>query len=137
MSILKLNPYINFNGDAAKAIALYEKALGAKVEQLLRFGELPDMAPEHKDRIMHAALRVGEATLMLSDGQPERPIKSRSGSHVCLHFGDAKDMHEKFEALSSGGKVSYPIHDAFFGAKFGMLDDAFGVQWMFICENKA
>jgi PhnB protein len=137
MSIQKLNPYINFNGDAATAIALYERTLGAKVERLMRFGELPDMPPQHKDRIMHAELRLGEATLMLSDGQADHPVKTGSCSHVCLHFGDAKDMQQKFEALSSGGEVSYPIHDAFFGAKFGMLVDAVGVQWMFICENKA
>ena len=28
------------------------------------------------------------------------------------------------------------IHDAFWGAKLGMLDDAFGVSWMFHSEMK-
>jgi hypothetical protein len=42
-----------------------------------------------------------------------------------------------FEALAAGGgKISFPIHDTFWGSKFGMLTDAFGVSWMFNCEIK-
>jgi len=38
MSIKQLNPYLNFNGTAAKAIQLYESALGGKTEGLTRSG---------------------------------------------------------------------------------------------------
>lgn len=136
MTIQKLNPYLNFNGNAAEAIALYERALGAKTEQIMRFGDMPDMPARQKDSVLHAALRLGEATLMVSDTMPEQPVTQGSASHVCLHFADARDMQKKFDALAVGGKVSHPIHDAFFGAKFGTLTDAFGVHWMFVCETK-
>ena len=59
MSITNLNPYLNFNGDADKAIKLYEKALGAKAENVMRWGDMPQgeggqVKPEHKNRVMHA-----------------------------------------------------------------------------------
>ena len=62
MPIKKLNPYLIFNGTAEKAVKLYESALGAKTEGLMRFGDVPGMnvAPEHKSRVMHALLRIGE-----------------------------------------------------------------------------
>jgi hypothetical protein len=41
MSIKQLNPYLNFNGTAEKAIRRYESALGAKTEGLMRFGDIP------------------------------------------------------------------------------------------------
>jgi PhnB protein len=56
--------------------------------------------------------------------------------HVTLDFDDAADMARKFDALAAGGKITLPLQDTFWGAKFGMLTDAHGVSWMFNCETK-
>jgi PhnB protein len=45
-------------------------------------------------------------------------------------------MAKKFDALAVGGKVLMPLQDMFWGAKFGMLRDAYGISWMFNCELK-
>jgi PhnB protein len=45
-------------------------------------------------------------------------------------------MRKKFEALAVGGKVTLPLHDAFWGTESGMLTDAFAVRWQFPCEKK-
>ena len=78
MSIKQLNPYLNFNGTAAKAIQLYESALGGKTEGLMRFGDVPGMnvAPEHQNRVMHALLRIGEGVIMISDSQPGIAVRA-------------------------------------------------------------
>ena len=55
---------------------------------------------------------------------------------MCLQFTDPQEMAARFDALSAGGKVEMAIHDTFWGAKFGTLTDAHGVQWMFNCEHK-
>jgi PhnB protein len=138
MSIKKLNPYLNFNGTAAKAIELYERVLGAKVENMMRFGDMPGgtSAADTKDRVMHAVLKLGEQVVMLSDGRPDMLIPSESNQHLCLDFDDADDMARKFDALAAGGKVTMPLADTFWGAKFGMLTDAYNVQWMFNCEMR-
>jgi PhnB protein len=139
MAIKQLNPYLNFNGDAAKAAKLYESALGAKIEHLSRFGDMPGSTatPETKDRVMHGTLRLGESgVVMISDIQPGTPHTPGTNMYVCLDFNDADEMGKKFDALAVGGKISMPLQDTFWGARFGMLVDAHGVQWMFNCEKK-
>jgi PhnB protein len=136
MTIKALNPYLIFNGEAQQAINFYQEALGARVEQLIRFSEVPGMqvAEEHKQRVMHCQLSIGEAVFMVSDSMPNEPAARQSNIHVVLHLSDEPDLHAKFTALSRGGKVSFPVHDSFWGAKFGMLVDGFGVPWMLNCQ---
>jgi PhnB protein len=136
MSIQQMNPYLNLNGTAAQAIQLYEKALGARAEQVMRFGDAPGMEAENKDRIMHALLRIGPHALMISDTMPGDAFAVGTNLHVCLDFDDLTDMASRFEALSAGGKVTVPLNDTFWGARFGMLTDAYGVSWMFNCLIK-
>jgi PhnB protein len=64
MAVKTINPYLNFTGKAAQAIKLYESALGAKVEQISRFGDAEGMpiAPEHKNMVMHATFRSAAAS---------------------------------------------------------------------------
>jgi PhnB protein len=135
MPIKNLNPYISCNGAAEQAIHLYESALGAKVQELMRFSQMPceTIAPEHHNRIMHCMLAVGDRTLMLSDGMPDKPVPPSGHVSIALDFADSAEMAKAFDALAAGGTVTMPIGDAFWGAKFGMLIDAFGVHWMFHC----
>jgi PhnB protein len=136
--MMKLNPYLNFNGTADKAIQLYERALGAKVEAVMRFGDVADMdiAPENKNLVMHAMLQIGEGVLMISDCPPGQPVEIGENVQVTLHFDDTAEMAKKFDALAVGGKVRQPLEDMFWGARFGMLTDAYGIPWMFNCETK-
>jgi PhnB protein len=138
MAIKQLNPYLNFNGTAAKAIKLYETALGAKAENVMRWGEAPGatVTPETKDRVMHARLRIGDGILMISDSRPDQPVAVGDNLHVTLDFDDAADMARRFDALSAGGKITMPLQDTFWGARFGMLTDKFGIPWMVNCEKK-
>ena len=138
MAIRQLNPYLNFGGNAAQAIAFYEKALGAKAETVQKFGDVPSMpaAAENKDRVMHALLKVGAGTIMISDGPPGMPIPSDSNVHVTLDFDDAKEMEQRFDALGAGGTITMPMQDTFWGARFGMLKDKFNVSWMFNSDKQ-
>ncbi len=133
MTTIKLNPYLTFNGTGGDAIALYERVLGATAENVSRFRDVPAMkiAEEHGGRIMHALLRIGEGVVMVSDTMPEHPIKLAGNVHVCLHFTDEAEMRSKFDALAEGGNVTMALHDTFWGAIFGVLVDAHGIQWMF------
>ena len=139
MAIKSINPYLNFNGDAEKAVRLYESALGAKVEHISRFGDMPGstVTPETKDRVMHSTLRLDNGgVIMISDIQPGMPHSPGTNVYICLDFEDAADMSKKFDALAAGGKVLMALNDTFWGARFGMLLDAYGIQWMFNCEKK-
>lgn len=138
MAIKKLNPYLNFNGTAEKAIALYQSALGARTDRIMRFSDIPDwkVEPGERNLVMHAALFIGEGVVMVSDCQPGQPVTTGSNVQVTLDFDDAADMGRRFAALSVGGKVILPLQDMFWGARFGMLEDVYGIRWMFNCEHK-
>jgi PhnB protein len=135
----QLNPYLLFNGDAGKAIQLYEETLGAKTEGVIRFGDGPgcEKIPE-KDRslVMHAMLLVGGGRIMISDCMPDRPVAVGANVQVVLDFDDKAEMTGRFNALAASGKVTMPLADMFWGAHFGTLVDAFGVNWMFNCVIK-
>ena len=138
MPINKLNPYIQLNGTADKAIELYQRAIGATVVHLMRFGDVPDMnaKPEDKDRVMHAVLRIGSDIVMLSDAMPSQPVATGGAVQIVLDYSDVSEMAKAFDILADGGSVTMAPHDTFWGAKFGMLTDRFGVQWMFNCDLK-
>lgn len=134
MSLNSLNPYLNFDGTAADAIAHYERALGAKTEMVMRYGDVQEMpvAAGHKNRVMHATLQVGGGKIMISDAQPGRGVTRGDTTNIALHFsGDLQDMARKFDALAEGGEVTMPLTDTFWGARFGTLIDRFGIYWMF------
>ena len=137
MSVQKLNPYIHFNGNAEKAIQLYESALGAKVGNIMRHGDMPGTSvPSDKNLMMHAVLRIGEGEIMLSDTVSSAPVAVGTNMQIALHFVDEAETARAFDALAAGGRINMPLQDTFWGAKFGMLTDAYGVQWMFDCEKK-
>lgn len=138
MAIKALNPYLFFNGDAAEAIQLYEKVLGAKTEGLMRMGDMagPPVPPEHRNRVVHALLHLGPGAVMISDAPPDQPMGRDSNVQVTLDFDDVGEMTRKFEALAQGGKVDMPLQDTFWGARFGALTDRHGIHWMFNCALK-
>lgn len=138
MPVKELNPYLNFPGKSAEAIALYQKALGAEVVHVQRFGDVPGMQvpPDAKERVMHAHLRIGGGTIMISDGPPGVPVPAESNTHVSLQFDDPNEMTGRFEALAAGGQITMPLQDTFWGARFGMLTDRYGIRWMFNCDLK-
>lgn len=73
---------------------------------------------------------------MMSDMQPGTPLRPGTNLHVALDFDDVADMTRKFDSLAKGGKVTLPLADAPWGARFGMLTDAHGINWMFNCAQK-
>jgi PhnB protein len=132
MPVKELNPYLHFNGQAEAAIHHYQQALGAVLEgPIMRYGDAPmPMSEEHKQRVMHAQVRVDGRLLMLSDGPPSYTAQMGNAYNVALEYTDDGEMARAFDALAAGGKVTMPLADQFWGGRLGMLVDKFGVQWM-------
>ncbi len=132
---MQVHAYLNFDGRCEQAVRFYERALGANVEMLIRHRESPEPAapgtlpPESGDKIMHAALRIGDAIIMATDGYC-RGEKAFGGFSLSLAVADAAEAGRVFAALADGGQVQMPLARTFFSPCFGMLTDRFGVQWM-------
>lgn len=130
-------PYLNFNGNAAEALNFYEKALGGKVTQSQTFGAA-NMAQDEtmKDKILHAVFEAGELKFMVSDCPPGVSVSEGNQVSLSLNFNDAETIEKTFTALAEGGQITMPMQDTFWGARFGMTKDKFGVHWMFNHDKK-
>jgi len=108
---------------AAKAIDFYKKAFGATEEARL---------PGPDGRLMHAAVKIGDSTVMLADEMPEWGSlgpNSLKGSPVTIHLyvEDADKFVER--AVKAGAKVTMPVAEQFWGDRYGKLEDPFGHHW--------
>ncbi len=125
-------PYLNFNGNTAEAMQFYAGALGGKILFQQTFGESPMESPDSmKDKIMHATVQAGALTMMFSDCMPGREASNGNNISLSLNFTDVPSIDKTFVALSDGATITMELQDTFWGARFGMLTDKFGINWMF------
>jgi PhnB protein len=128
---IKLNPYLNFEGNTREAMEFYNQVFGGELT-ISTFGEYPDMPTpeEYKDKVMHAQLVADDITIMASEGQPGKPVDF--GDNVSLSLsGDEKDrLTRYFNELSAGGEVIMPLQAQIWGDTFGACKDKFGVYWL-------
>ena len=125
-------PYLTFNGQATEALDFYAKALNGNIESKQTFADAKmEIAEEHKNNILHAVLKAGDLTMMFSDSGNKDEVTSGTNLSLSLNFNVLEEMEKTFEALSQGGKITMPLQDTFWGARFGMLTDKFGFHWMF------
>jgi|SRR5690348_2523060 PhnB protein len=131
-----INPYLNFDGDARDAMQFYNSLLGGKLD-LQTFKDAHFEAPDADTRILHARLDGGTPAtlLMASDTQPGQPTTPEGRFWLTVDCDDVAEQDKLFNGLSGdGGTVLMPLQDTFWGARFGMLRDRYGINWMFNCE---
>lgn len=137
--MMVVQPYLHFYGRCDEALAFYEQALGAEVTCKMRHKEAPGeyaAQGEAGERIMHASFKVGQTTLMATDGPPEETAKpAYSGFNISLSLGSVDKGEKIFNALAQGGEVRFPWQSTFWAKGFGMVTDKFGVPWMVNVEN--
>ena len=132
---MQVQPYLFFEGRCEEALDFYRQALDAQVDMLMRFKESPEapppgaVAPGSEDKVMHASFRVGDSTLMASDGGCSGRCGFQ-GITLSLNLGDGAEAERRFAALAEGGEVQMPLGATFWSPAFGMVVDRFGVSWM-------
>jgi PhnB protein len=133
---MQVQPYLFFEGRCEEAVEFYRRALGAEVEMLMRFKDSPEptMAPPGAgDKVMHMSLRIGETTVLASDGRCQGQ-PGFQGFSLSLTVPNEAEAERLFAALADGGQVQMPLTKTFFSPRFGMVADRFGVSWMVIVE---
>jgi PhnB protein len=134
---MQVQPYLYFEGRCDEAIEFYRKALGAEVTMLMRYKDSPEphqpgmLPPGAENKVMHSSFRIGESTVLASDGlcSGKPDFKGVSLTVSVANDGEAERL---FAALGEGGKVQMPLAKTFFSSRFGMVADRFGVSWMLI-----
>ena len=136
-----VQPYLSFDGRCEEAIEFYRKTLGAEAVMVMRFKDSPEppppgmVPPGSENKIMHASLRIGDSTVMATDGGCQGNTGFQ-GFSLSLTVASEAEADRRFNALAAGGQVQMPLTKTFFSPRFGMAADRFGVSWMVIVEHK-
>ncbi len=112
----------------------YRKALGAEITMLKRFKESPDpyMCPSGtEEKLMHMSFRIGDTTLLASDGRCSGQPNFQ-GFSLTLYAADDTEAERLFASLADGGQVRMPLTKTFFSSRFGIVADRFGVPRMIL-----
>ena len=134
---MQLITYVSFAGNCEEALNFYKEVLDGEILQISYMGDGQMEVPETlKDKVMHARLRIGENVLYMSDTFDPSAIKQGNNISLSLQIEDTAKLEKLFKKLSEGGTVKMPLEDTFWGARFGMFVDKFGIHWMMNCQLK-
>ena len=134
--MLRVNPYLNFNGNTEEAFNFYKTVFGGEFRMLLRFKDTPEaekIPVAEQEKIMHVALPIGNGNVLMATDALEsmgQKLKSGNNFHLSIHTESKEEADNLFNKLSPGGSIMVTMADMFWGDYFGMLTDKFGIQWM-------
>lgn len=135
--MLKLTPYLSFNGQCEAAFKFYERCLGGKLEYMMTYESKPAEFPvpaEWRKKILHATLRVGDQVLQGADALPDG-YQTPQGFSLSLGLKDQAEAERIFNALAENGTVQMALAETFWAVRFGVLVDRFGIPWIINCEG--
>ena len=138
---MKLNPYLNFEGNAEEAFRFYQSVFGGDLF-IQKMSDVPGMdnLPENeKDYAMHVSIPIGDGQfLMASDCLDSRGQKLNMGNnnYISVTPDSREEADRIFNGLSAGGEIEMPMEDMFWGDYFGSFTDKFGVKWMINYSNQ-
>jgi PhnB protein len=126
----RLNPYLNFNGNAREAMEFYASVFGG-TPNLTTFGDLGAKDSADADKIMHGMLETDAGyTIMGADIPSGMQYQPPAGMTVSISGDDAGALHGYWDKLSAGGTTTMPLQKQAWGDEFGMCVDRYGVPWM-------
>lgn len=131
----RISIHLIFDGDCAAALAFYHALLGGELTTMMKFGDSPLAAtvePRHRDRILHATLKLGDQELLGADVMPQ-DYRPPQGFSILISEPTLAEAKRVFDALADGGRVQMPLQKVFWAEGFGVVVDRFGVSWEVTC----
>lgn len=137
----RVTTYLNFPGKTEEAFNFYKDVFNGEFTGvgLKRFGdiampaEMPPMSDTDKKLIIHAELTIMAGHVLMATDSPESMgFKMELGNdmHISLEPGSREETKKLFDELSTGGAITMPLSDMFWGAYFGTFTDKYGINWM-------
>jgi len=143
----KVVPFLNFAGQAAQAMELYEKAFGAKVIQKLTYADmnpadaLSEVKDEHKGFIGYSEIEIRGAIVSLYDDSNAAEKCTPVSGNACLidllvHFDSDEELKTAYEILSEGATITAPLYSQTYCSLTCALIDKFGGRWQLMSGYK-
>src|SRR5450755_1304097 len=124
----RLNPYLNFNGNARQALEFYASVFGGDLS-LNTFAQYGAADSPDAERIMHGMLETDAGyTIMGADITGDMEHHPMAGFSVSLSGDEADSLRGYWEKLSASGTTMMPLQKQVWGDEFGMCVDGFGVS---------
>lgn len=126
----RLNPYLNFNGNARQALEFYASVFGGDLS-LNTFAQYGAADSPDAERIMHGMLETDAGyTIMGADITGDMEHHPMAGFSVSLSGDEADSLRGYWEKLSASGTTMMPLQKQVWGDEFGMCVDGFGISWL-------
>ena len=134
---MKQTTHLHYGGNCAEALRFYEEHLGAKISFMMTYEQMPEpknIPPGCEQGVLHASIRIADATIMAGDAPADRFQPMRS-AYLALSVDSDEEAERIYALLTDGGEIILPMAETFFALRFAMLRDKFGILWMLIHER--
>lgn len=126
--------YLMFNRNCAEAIQIYAEALGGKIAEMQKYGNMPPnpafpIAESDKNLVLHARLQLDGMEIMCADSSGTS--NAGTNMYVSVTTQDAALVQRAWDTLAEGGEIYMQLAPSFFATLHGSLRDRFGINWMF------
>jgi PhnB protein len=126
----RLNPYIQFDGDARPAMEFYQGIFGGDLAANTFKEFNAGHGPDDDDLLMHSQLETPSGFVLMASDTPQG-MTYTPGQNISISLsGDDEALRDYFAKLSEGGQVAVPLEKQMWGDEFGMVTDKYGINWM-------
>ena len=135
---MECRPYLFFDGNCEEALNFYAELFKGKIAQMTRVKDGPSEYqgdPTRASNVMHSQFESPSVSFNASDASGSTKYGEGRIS-LCLETAELAEAERIWKGLTAGAKVEMPFGDTFWGAKFGMLTDRFGIDWMVNCQMR-
>lgn len=130
---MKLLAYVSYPGTCEEALNFYKPIFRGSISEINRYDNSPMASEESKGKVLHTEFSFGDGNTFMACDVFGQEISSKGNITMTLATDDVSETERIFGELSVGATNIMPLSDTFWGAKFGMFTDKFGVNWMFNC----
>ncbi|HYD35692.1 MAG TPA: VOC family protein [Vitreimonas sp.] len=135
--MIKINTWINFNGNAEEAFNFYKSVFGGEFTKVVRFKDIASdefpVAEKEENKIMYIALPISNTAMLIANDVPEvlGQVNERENRSKIMVSAESKEEAERlFHGLSADGEVEGPMGNSPWGSYAGMFRDKYGIEWI-------
>jgi PhnB protein len=134
---MKLELFINFDGNCREAVAFYAKVFKSEVNNMMTYGQSPPdpnypIQESDKDKVCYAGVPIGDMVVMFCDMPAGSPVVVGNNISPTVSMDDKDEVKRIFDELKEGGEVFMELQRTFFSELFGMVKDKYGVIWQIL-----
>ncbi len=119
-------PYLMFE-NSLEVANYYKEVFDGEIPYIMFGKDMPDCKKEDLEKVVHLELTIQGHFLYLADG----PQKPSDQTMLLLNYETLEPLKQAFYRMKESSKVIQDLHDTFWGAVYGVLEDKYGMKWEF------